>query len=344
MIFLANDYNHGAHVAILDALRATNGESYPGYGKDIWCERAATAIKKHLNCPEAEVHFFEGGTQTNVTVIAAALRPYESVLSPDSGHINTHETGAVEHAGHKIEALPATDGKITAKQIMAAATAFNEATAPEHITEPKMVYISQPTEYGTLYSLAELEEIRQVCDAYNLFLFIDGARLAYALTSPACDMTLADLARLTDVFYIGGTKCGALLGEAAVIINPLLKPHFRNCIKQNNGLMAKGWLLGLQFYTLFKDDLYFTINAPANTYAEKIKQAFQKKGIMPYIDSPTNQQFFVLTEAQISKLATNFAFEISNKIDANHKLVRFCTTWSTTADEVEELSRAVAAL
>ena len=202
MIFLANDYNHGAHVAILDALRETNGESYPGYGKDIWCERAAAAIKKHLNCPEAEVHFFEGGTQTNVTVIAAALRPYESVLSPDSGHINTHETGAVEHAGHKIEALPATDGKITAKQIMAAATAFNEATAPEHITEPKMVYISQPTEYGTLYSLAELEEIRQVCDAYNLFLFIDGARLAYALTSPACDMTLADLASLTDVFYI----------------------------------------------------------------------------------------------------------------------------------------------
>lgn len=344
MIFFANDYNHGTHPAILAALQETNSCSYPGYGKDEWCQKGAEAISRYLDCHGAAIHFLEGGTQTNVTVIAAALRPYECVLSADTGHINVHETGAVEHTGHKVQTLPSADGKITAAQVQEAAEAFRTSTTQEHVTEPKMVYISLPTEFGTLYSLRELEDMRRVCDEYGLFLFVDGARLGYALGSEACDVSLRDLARLCDVFYIGGTKCGALFGEAVVIVNPVLQPHFRSYIKQNNGMLAKGWLLGLQFHTLFQDGLYFEINRQANDLAKKIRDAFVRKGILPYIESPTNQQFFAVTDAQMEYFAKKYVFNINGRTDAEHTLIRFCTSWSTAPEEVEALCASVDAL
>lgn len=337
MIRFNNDYNHGAHPAILEALMQTNEESYGGYGKDIWCERAEAEIKKYLDCPQAAVHFLVGGTQANFTVIAAALRPFQSVISADSGHIHVHETGAVEHCGHKIEALPAKEGKITAEQIAAQAELFASSGVQEHITQPKLVYLSYPTEYGTVYSKKELEAIHAVCQNYHLYLFIDGARLGYGLGSCQADVTLQDLARVADAFYIGGTKCGALFGEAVVIRNRELQENFRSYMKQNGAMLAKGWLLGLQFYTLFKDGLYFEITKQADAYALQIKQAFEQKGIPAYIESFTNQQFVILNNMQMEALAEKYVFEYEAKIDEAHSCVRFCTSWSTKAEEVEAL-------
>ncbi len=342
MIRFNNDYNRGAHPAILEALSLHNGESFTGYGLDPLCKAAADEIKKHLNGANADVHFLIGGTQVNYTAIAAALRPYQSVISADSGHIAVHETGAVENTGHKITALPHENGKITAAQIESEAVAYKESDLKEHIVQPKMVYLSQPTEWGTLYTLEELKSISAVCRAYGLYLFVDGARMAYALA--AGDVTLADLAELCDAFYIGGTKCGALFGEALVLTRPALKEHFRAYMKQNGALLAKGWLLGLQFYTLFKDGLYFEIGKNAIAYAKEIKAAFMAKGIPLYIDSPTNQQFFMLEHTQLAILAENFTFEDNGKVDDTHTCVRFCTSWSTTRAEVDALLTAIAAL
>lgn len=344
MIRFNNDYNHGAHPAILEALMQTNDESYGGYGLDPWCEKAAQEIKKYLDCPEAAVHFLVGGTQANFTVIAAALRPYQSVISADSGHIHVHETGAVEHCGHKIQALPAKEGKITAAQIAAEAELYRTSGVQEHITQPKLVYISYTTEYGTLYSRQELEEISAVCKEYSMYLFIDGARLGYGLGSCRSDVTLKDIARLSDAFYCGGTKCGAMFGEAVVLTNPELNDNFRSYIKQNGAMLAKGWLLGLQFYTLFKDGLYFEITKQADEYAMQIKQAFADKGIPAYIESFTNQQFMVLENGQMEQLAKKYVFEYEAKIDENHSCVRFCTSWSTKAEEVEALTADIARL
>jgi threonine aldolase len=344
MIRFNNDYNHGAHPAILSALSETNSESYGGYGLDEWCEKGAGAIKKYLDAPEAAIHYMVGGTQVNFTVIASALRPYQSVLCAESGHINVHETGAVEHTGHKVEALPAANGKITAAQIADAAELYRSSDVQEHITQPKMVYLSFPTEYGTIYSLQELEEIRAVCDRYDLYLFLDGARLGYGLGSSQCDVTMADLARLTDVFYIGGTKCGALFGEAVVITNPELQVGFRSSIKQNGAMLAKGWLLGLQFSVLFEEGLYFAITQEAVDYAMQIKEAFARKGIPSFIDSCTNQQFVVVTNAQMQRLARNVIFEFEHKVDETHSCIRFCTSWSTTAEEIQSLIREIEAL
>lgn len=337
MIRFNNDYNHGAHPAILEVLQNTNDESYGGYGIDCWCEKATEEIKKYLDCPEAAVHFLVGGTQTNYTVIASALRPFQSVISAESGHINVHETGAVENTGHKIHALPAKEGKITAQQIADEAEAYCISGIKEHITQPKMVYLSYPTEYGTIYSKAELQEISAVCKSYHLYLFIDGARMGYGLGSDKADVTLADLARYTDMFYIGGTKCGTLFGEALVITNPLLNEDFRSCIKQNGAMLAKGWLLGLQFYTLFKDGLYFEITKKAVGYAMQIKAAFAKKGIPAYIESFTNQQFVVVDNTQMEQLAKNYIFEFEKKIDDTHSCIRFCTSWYTKQEEIDAL-------
>lgn len=337
MIRFNNDYNHGAHPAILEALMQTNDESYGGYGKDIWCERAAEEIKKYLDCPQANVHFLVGGTQANFTVIAAALRPFQSVISAESGHIHVHETGAVEHCGHKIQALPAKEGKITAAQIAAEAELFRTSGIQEHITQPKMVYISYTTEYGTLYSLEELEAISAVCKKYNLYLFVDGARLGYGLGSCKADVTLKDFARLTDAFYIGGTKCGALFGEAVVLMNPDIHENFRSYMKQHGAMLAKGWLLGLQFYTLFKDGLYFDITKKADEYAMQIKHAFSEKGIPAYIESFTNQQFVVVNHEQMEQLAQNYVFEFETKVDDTHNCIRFCTSWSTKQEEIDAL-------
>lgn len=332
-----NDYNRGAHPAVLAALSETNDTAYGGYGLDEWCERGAEEIRKQLGGADADIHYLIGGTQANFTVIAAALRPYESVICADCGHIHSHETGAVENTGHKIQPLPSRSGKISAEQIAAEAELYRVSGVKEHITEPKLVYLSFPTEFGTLYTLRELEEIRAVCREYGMYLFVDGARMAYGLTADGNDVTLAELARLCDVFYIGGTKCGALFGEAVVILNRSLKPHFRSYIKQNGGMLAKGWLLGLQFYTLFSDGLYFRAARKANEYAMSIKAALDEKNIPCYIQNTTNQQFYVLSDAQMAKLSEKHIFEYQTRIDETHHCVRFCTSWATEEKDVAEL-------
>ena len=343
MIRYNNDYNHGAHPAILEALAATNDTAYGGYGLDEWCEKAENEIQKYLQCPRAKIHFMLGGTQVNYTVIAAALRPYESVICADTGHINVHETGAVENTGHKIEVVPHKNGKISAEQIAAVAENFRTSGVQEHITEPRMVYISSPTEYGTIYYKEELRAIRKVCDEYGLYLFMDGARMGYGLGAPDCDITLKDLGALTDVFYIGGTKCGALFGEAVVLVNPALQHSFRSYMKQNGGMLAKGWLLGLQFATLFENGLYFEITERADRYAVRIKEAFAKKGIPSYIESSTNQQFVVVDEVTKAKLAENFIFEEEGRTEEG-SIIRFCTSWSTKEEEVDALAAGILAL
>lgn len=343
MIRWNNDYNQTAHPAILEVLTATAQESYNSYGIDEWCDRGAAAIKKYLN-KDADIHFMVGGTQVNYTVISAALRSYQSVISADSGHINVHETGAVENTGHKIHALPSENGKITAAQIARKAEIYRISDIKEHITQPKMVYLSFPTEYGTLYTKDELCAIREVCDKYGLFLFIDGARLGYALGSIECDITLADLAVLCDVFYIGGTKCGAMFGEAVVIINPVLKEDFRSYIKQNGAMLAKGWLLGLQFAVLFEDGLYLNSTKAAVEYALRIKAAFHSVGIPSFIDSSTNQQFVVVTKQQMDKLAKRHIFEYDHQTDDTHHCIRFCTSWSTRDEDVGVLIGDIANL
>lgn len=337
MIRFNNDYNHGAHPAVLEALQKTNTESYGGYGLDEWCERAAEEIKKYINCPEAAVHFLVGGTQANYIVIASALRPYQGVLCAESGHIHVHETGAVENCGHKVLALPHENGKITADQIRNEAELYKTSVVQEHIVEPKMVYLSYPTEYGTIYSKAELEAIHEVCQEYGMYLFVDGARMGYGLAAESADLTLADIAKYTDVFYCGGTKCGLLFGEAVVITNPELQPFFRSYMKQNGALLAKGWLLGVQFYTMFQDGLYFNITEQAVKQAMRIKAAFAERGIPAMIESDTNQQFVILENGQMEKLSQNYIFEYEKKIDDTHTAVRFCTSWSTLDAEVDAL-------
>lgn len=339
-----NDYNRGAHPAVIAALADTNGTSYGGYGLDEWCERGASEIRKHLGGADADVHFLIGGTQANFTVIAAALRPYESVLCADTGHIHVHETGAVENTGHKIEALKSENGKITADQIAAEGERYRTSGVQEHITRPGMVYLSFPTEYGTLYTKSELEDIRAVCREYGMLLFVDGARMAYGLGAEGNDVTLAELARLTDVFYIGGTKCGALFGEAVVITHPALKPHFRSYIKQNGAMLAKGWLLGLQFYTLFSTGVYFDAAKRADAYARRIKAALTEKGIPLYIENDTNQQFCILSADQMEKLGAGHIFEYEFPVDDTRHCVRFCTSWATEEKDVDALVRDIAAL
>lgn len=341
MIRFNNDYSHGAHPEVLKALARTNDESYGGYGQDEWCEKAEGIIKNYLNCPQAAVHFLVGGTQANFTVIASALRPYQSVLSASTGHIHVHETGAVENCGHKVQTLAPVNGKITAEQIRGEAELYRVSEIPEHITQPKMVYISHPTEYGTIYSKRELEAISAVCREYGLYLFVDGARMGYGLGADGADVTLEDFARLADVFYIGGTKCGALFGEAVVIVNPLLQTDFRSYMKQNGAMLAKGWLLGLQFYTLFQNGLYFKITKKAVEYAMEIRRAFAEKGIPAYIESETNQQFVVLENTRMEALAEKYIFEFEKKIDDTHSCVRFCTSWSTKPEEVQQLTEDI---
>lgn len=339
-----NDYNRGAHPAILQALIDTNDTAYGGYGLDEWCDKAKIEIKKYLHNDTADINFLLGGTQANYTVIAAALRPYQGIIAADTSHIHSHETGAVENTGHKIHVLPNVDGKLTAAAIAAEAENYHISNIPEHITQPKMVFLSFPSEYGTIYSKQELMDIRRVCDDYKLYLYIDGARLGYGLGSEQCDVTIADIAAIADAFYIGGTKCGALFGEAVVLLNDDLKDHFRNYMKQNGAMLAKGWLLGLQFYTLFKDGLYFDITAHANKTALRIKDAFAAKGIPFVFESCTNQQFVRLTQEQMDKIGKNHIYEYEGKIDEKYHAIRFCTSWSTKDDDVDILLRDISSL
>lgn len=337
MILFNSDYTEGAHPRILERLMETNLEQTTGYGEDAYCEAAREAIRKVCDAPEADVHFLVGGTQANFTVISSALKPYQGVLCADTGHINVHETGAVEACGHKVLALPGKDGKITAEQIRNAHDLHWSDESHEHIAQPKMVYISHPTELGTLYTKGELEEIGRVCRECGLYLFHDGARLGYGLMAPGTDVTIADIAKICDVFYIGGTKVGALFGEAVVIMNPQLKPDFRYCIKQKGGMLAKGRLLGIQFLELFRDGLYFEIAKHAIDMAMILKEGLKEKGYSFFMDSVTNQQFIMIEDEKLEKIREKYGVTYQQRYDETHSVIRLCTSWATTEENVRSL-------
>ncbi|MGM9628059.1 MAG: threonine aldolase family protein [Faecousia sp.] len=341
MIYFNNDYAEGCHEKVLQALTETNLVQTPGYGEDDYCRRAAEKIRALCAAPAAAVHFLVGGTQTNFTVIDAALRPHQGALCAVTGHIHVHETGAVEATGHKVLTVPSADGKITAAQVAEVVTAHRTDSSFEHMVQPKLVYISNPTELGTLYSLAELEELSQTCRELGLYLFLDGARLGYGLMAKGNDVTLPDLARLCDVFYIGGTKVGALFGEAVVIPNAALAEDFRYLIKQHGGMLAKGRLLGVQFDTLMTDNLYFDIAAHADRLADKLRQTFEELHVPFLVPGVTNQLFPILPDAVLDKLSEHFVFCEQQRVDETHRAVRFCTSWATKPENVEALCEAL---
>ena len=344
MIYFNNDYSEGCLPEIMEKLCATNFEQTPGYGTDSYCMEAAAKIKKLCENDSAIVHFLVGGTQTNLTVIAAALRPYQAVISAVSGHINVHETGAVEATGHKVIGLASDDGKITAEQVEREACSQSEIMDPEHAVQPAMVYISNPTEYGTIYSLKELESLSAVCRKWGLSLFVDGARLGYGLTAKDNDVTLADMARLCDVFYIGGTKVGALFGEAVVITDPAINRDFRYMIKQRGGMLAKGRLLGVQFGVLMDNELYFKVASRANVLAEEIRSTLKKLGYGFMVENTTNQLFPILPDAVLEELEKEFCFSQMGRIDETHRAVRICTSWATREENVKHLCDALVKL
>ncbi len=337
MIRFECDYCEGAHENIMRRLFETNMEQTPGYGEDAHCERARELIKAACRAPEAEVHFLVGGTQANTTVITSVLRPHQGVISAVSGHINAHETGAIEARGHKVLALPSGDGKITAAQVRACCEEHWNDVNHEHLVQPGMVYISHPTESGTIYTKAELTALYEVCRERLLPLFIDGARLGYGLAAEGGDLTLPDIAELCDVFYIGGTKVGALFGEAVVITNKALARDFRYMIKQCGGMLAKGRLLGVQFETLFEDGLYFEISRRAVELARRLRRAFEDAGFQMLFDSSTNQQYPVLPDELIERLGEKYSFSYWQRVDEGHSAVRFCTSWATKEENVNDL-------
>lgn len=341
MIRFECDYLEGAHPLIMQRLMETNLEQTPGYGTDAHCENVRALIRAACNAPDADVHLLVGGTQTNTTVIASVLRAYQGVLCADTGHINVHETGAIESCGHKVLPLATTDGRLSVESIQAYYDRHFQDSDREHIVQPAMVYISQPTENGTLYSKAELTAISKLCRRLGMPLYLDGARMGYGLASPKNDLTLADIADLCDIFYIGGTKVGALFGEAVVIPNPALKKDFRYLIKQHGGLLAKGRLLGIQFETLFTDDLYMTISRHAVTLAMQIKETLLAKGIPLYYDSYTNQQFPILTKEQTDILKNDYSFSLWTDLPDGRNVVRLCTSWATTQQHVTQLCETI---
>lgn len=338
------DYMEGAHPDILRRLAETNLEKSPGYGQDFYSEAAREKIRAACGVPEAAVYFLTGGTQTNAVVIGALLRSFQGVVAADSGHISVHEAGAIEAGGHKVLTLPQKDGKINAGQIRNLLEAYWQDANHEHMVMPGMVYLSQPTEYGTLYSLKELEEISGVCREHGIPLYVDGARLAYALACSENDVSLKDLARLCDAFYIGGTKCGALFGEAVVIPNRALIPHFFSIIKQNGALFAKGRLLGIQFLELFTDGLYERIGEPAVRAAEQIRAVLRECGYVLYPETPTNQIFCVIENERMERLAGQVEFGFWERYDETHTVIRFATSWATTQEDVEALGEVLRTL
>ena len=341
MIRFECDYAEGAHPQILKRLAETNLEQTKGYGQDPYCDAARQTIRQLCQNDTADVHFLVGGTQTNTTVIASILRPHQGVISAITGHINAHETGAIEATGHKVLALPTDNGKLTAAQVEQAYTEHWSDASHEHVVQPGMVYISNPTESGTIYTKQELQALSETCRKNSLPLFMDGARLGYGLAAEGNDLTLPDIANMCDVFYIGATKVGALFGEAVVITNPALKKDFRYLIKQNGGMLAKGRLLGIQFQALLQDGLYFQISHHAIQMAMLIRDAFRSKGVTFLCQSPTNQQFPILTNEQIATFSQKYAFELWARIDANHAAVRFCTSWATRQEDVQELIKDI---
>ena len=341
MYLMQSDYLEGCHPAVMERLLQTNLEQCPGYGEDVHCENAARMIRERFSCPEAAVHFLVGGTQVNTVVINAALRPFEGVLCAHTGHINVHETGAIEATGHKCLALPGKNGKITGDQIR---EAVELQADDEHMVKPGMVYISQSTELGTLYTLQELRDIFAACREKGLLLYVDGARLGYAMGSGANDISPADLVSCCDAFTVGGTKVGALFGEALVILNPAVNRSFRYMMKQHGALLAKGRLLGVQFEALMENDLYFTIGRQAVEYAMQIRQALKDKGIPFLIDSPTNQLFPIFNREQLAALSDGFTFMVQEKLENGYTAVRICTSWATTREQTDTLIQAIRAL
>ena len=336
-ISFACDYLEGAHPEILKKLMETNMIQAQGYGLDEFSESAKKKIRQACDAPEADIFFLVGGTQTNEIVIYSLLKSYQGVISPETGHINTHEAGAIEFGGHKILTIKQQYGKVNYKDIKKYIQNYWDDSNKDHMVMPGMVYISQPTEYGTLYSLQELEEISSVCKEYKIPLFVDGARLAYALACPENNVSLKDLARLCDVFYIGGTKCGALFGEAVVIPKHNFIPHFFTLIKQQGALLAKGRINAIQFDTLFTDDLYFKLGKIAIDAAQKIKEALKNKGYEFDVPSPTNQIFIILNQSQLDKIQEFVTLGFWENLEDGRKVMRIATSWATTEENVKKL-------
>ena len=338
MYSFTNDYSEGAHPRILEALMETNLTQHTGYGMDEeHCGHARELIRREIGRPDASVHFLVGGTQANLTVIAAALKPWEAVICASTGHINVHETGAVEATGHKVLTLPDPDGKVTPAMVLE----ILDSHPDEHMVKPKMVYISNTTEIGTQYTKAELEALSHLCRQRGLYLFLDGARLGAALASSANDLTLADIAALTDVFYIGGTKNGALFGEAVVILNPQIDQDFRYMIKQRGGMLAKGWLLGIQFETLFTDGLFYEMAGHASRLSDRLRAGLEARGFSFYSRSVSNQLFPIFSDELIEKLSADFSFNIQARIDGSHQAIRLVTSWATREEAVDALLKAL---
>lgn len=332
-----SDYMEGAHPKIIEALAATNMDKTAGYGLDPYCESAREKIRSACQAPEAEIHFLVGGTQTNETVISSLLRPWEGVLCVQSAHVNTHEAGAIEHGGHKVLAIPGHEGKLRAEDVREYVRLFYADANHEHEVAPGMAYVSQPTEYGTLYSKSELEELREVCDEAGLALYVDGARLGYALSAAGNDLTLPDIARLADVFYIGGTKVGALFGEAVVFPKPGLIPHFYTITKIHGAMLAKGRILGIQFDTLFTDGLYEKISRNANECADRIRAALIERGYELFMPSTTNQVMVAVDQACAERLSKDVEYGFMETLPDGRQVIRFCTSWATRPEDVDEL-------
>lgn len=337
MLAFECDYLEGAHEKILQRLVETNYEKAPGYSADKYCESAKEKIKQACECPEAEVYLLVGGTQTNAIVIDAMLQKYEGVIAATTGHVNVHEAGAIEHTGHKVLTVPSYQGKMKAEDVRALIKGFWSDASHDHMVFPGMVYLSHPTEYGTLYSKQELMEIADVCHEYQIPLYLDGARLGYGLMSKTTDLTLADIAGICDVFYIGGTKVGAFCGEAVVFTKQNMPKHFMTMVKQHGAMLAKGRLLGIQFDVLFTDNLYFEIAGHAIDMAEKLKEGFKQRGYSFYLDSPTNQQFIILSKEEIARLDGKVTFDFWDPVDENHQVVRFATSWATKEEDIDAL-------
>ena len=339
MLSFENDYSEGAHPKILQRFVETNLEQVPGYGSDPYCDSAKEKIRAACNCPDAEIFFLVGGTQTNAVVIDSMLQAYEGVVSAQTGHVNAHEAGAIEYTGHKVLSIPQYDGKMKASDLEAYLKTFWQDESHEHMVFPGMVYISHPTEYGTLYTKQELADLSAICRRYEIPLYLDGARLGDGLMSKTTDVTLPDIAELCDVFYIGGTKVGALCGEAVVFTKHNMPKYFVTHVKQHGALLAKGRLAGVQFDTLFTDNLYFEISKHAIEMAELLKQGFAEKGYTFHIDSPTNQQFIVLDDEKYNELQKQVRCCFWEKPDDTHTVVRFATSWATPKENIDELMK-----
>ena len=340
MLYFLNDYSEGAHPRVMEALLSTNTESTVGYGKDEYCEKAADRLREVFACPEADVHFLVGGTQTNLVAAAAFLRPWEAIIAAESGHVAVHETGAIEATGHKVFVVPGEEGRLTPEAIRSA-VAEHRTGVEEHMVLPRMVYVSDSTEFGTIYTRSQLQALHDVCKELDLLLYLDGARMAAALTAEGNDLKSEDFAQLCDAFYIGGTKNALLFGEALIVVNDALKPFVRNVIKQRGGMLAKGRLLGVQFEALWRDELWLETARHANRMAQRLADGLKVLGVELYMESPTNQIFPILPNSIVEALRALFAFDFIAPADGDRSVIRFCTSWATPEENVDFLLCAI---